>query len=190
MNQYINRITDFFIKDKEQLTSDALYKVRTLAKIILWMVAVCTLMVIPQLLGYFSEETPFFLVIFFVANLLLMKFTGRELLVSFSLIIGATLIVIYNINETGQIYSYNHKWLISILLLINFSSPKFNFPFLIFAIVFQFYSYATTSDTLQGIGTKEDYFFDNLAFLILPYPFLYFLDYTQKTIQHSKIQNR
>jgi len=188
MSQY-NDLTDFFIKDKEQLTSDALYKARTLVKIILWIWGVFTLMAIPQILGYFSEETTFYLVIFCPAILFLIKFTGNENLVSSLLIIGGTFATIYNINVTGQIYSYNHKWFITILLFVNFSMLKFTLPYLIFAIVFQIYSYFSTPDSLQGIVAKEEYFFDNLAFLFMSYIFLIILKKLYN-IQKSRIDDQ
>jgi len=189
MKQSIESLTDFFIKDKEQLPIDVLYKTRTLVRIVGWIWVVTFLMMILQLLGYFSEATTLFLVIFFSMNLLVMKFTGNKALVSFLLIVGGTLITAYNIYITGQIYSYNHKWFIALLLLVNFSLPKFTLPYLVFTLVFQCYSYAYTPADLQGVGTKEDYFFDSIAYLIISYIFLLVFKKLHR-IQKSRIDEQ
>jgi len=146
-------------------------------------------MVAMQMLGYFVEEAAFVLAIFCITNLMLLKFTGNVSLVGFVIAIGGTAITIYNIAGTGQIYSYNHKWFLILMLFIYFSSNRFTFSYLIFALAFQFYSYYSTTEAFNMLGTKEEYFYDNLAYLILSYIFL-LVFIRLHNIQNSKIDNQ
>jgi len=134
---------------------------------------VTSILLVLKMLGFFSEETTLHLFLACFFSLLFLKFFGQETIIGFFILIAGTVITTYNISITGHIFSFNHKWFLALILLVNIISSRFTFSYIIFSICFQFYSYSLTSISyMPGLGTKEDYMFDNIAYIVVAYIFL------------------
>ena len=180
-----NTITDYFIRNAGALPLEDLYKKRTLVSIALFAFLHSFGTTLLYLTGYFSEEASIIFLVLFSAILLLLKFIDNFYWVMWALIAGGTMAVVYNIGITGDIYSYNHKWFILIMLLVNFYEPRATIYFLFLSIGFQFYSYQITPAALQELGAKEDYLLDNILCFVFCFWILRFfiqLHEIQKTI--------
>lgn len=187
--QYLNRFTDFFLKDKEHLSAADLYKSKTLILITSWTWSLGVFLAFLQNFGYFTGEAVLALAVFSALFLLILKYTGNIAVIGILIAIAGTLIICYNINATGYIYSYNHKWFILILLVVNFYSNRFTFSYLVLIYILQCYFYFVTPDILQTIGSKEEHFIDNLVYFVLPYLILLIFRRMQ-AIQTSKIDDQ
>lgn len=170
----VNKIRDYFIHDASDLELKVLYKKRTLVSIALFAFIHSLITSVLHLLGYFSEEASLILFALFSTTLILMKFTRNIYWVMWCIIGGGTIAVIYNIGITGDIYSYNHKWFILIMLLVNFYMPRATAFFLVFVLGFEFYSYQVTVENIQMLGLKEDYLLDNILCFIFCFVILRF----------------
>ena len=168
------KFIDYFIHNKESLPLGELYRGRTLVLILLlgWLFTLVHTVLL--FLGHFSGESSDILLIIFSLNLILLKLTRRFSLVMWILIISGTASLVYNISISGDIYSYNHKWWIIIMVITNFYLPRYSILYLFVAVGFQIYFYSITPEQIQPYGSKEDYFFDNITALIFSYVTLRF----------------
>lgn len=184
------KITDYFIQDSGSMSLSALYRHRTLVVIVFlgWFLSFAYAVL--SFLGFLSDEASYFLFLLFSLNIALLRFTNLVPLVMWIIIAGGTAALIFNISITDYIYSYNHKWFIVIMILVNFYLPKYTLFYLLFACCFQVYSYQITPADLHGIvGPKEDYLFDNILALLFCYWLLrYFINLHQ--IQSSVIDEQ
>lgn len=179
----LNRLVDFFIKDSDTLDRDALYLSRTIFWLCSLMFGLASFVFILQLFGYFQGENSLLLMLLSCILILGLKYTKKLTAISHFMLIGMTIFLVFNINETGHIFSYNHKWFGALLMFTFFSIPKLSIPYLLFSIAFQFYSLSITDDSLFGESPKEEYLYDNIAFMIISYLGLVFfkkLDVFQK----------
>ena len=164
------KITDYFIHDRASMSLSELYRHRTLVVIVFlgWFLSLAYAGL--SYLGFLSDEASYLLFLLFSINIFLLKFTRLVPLVMWIIIAGGTATLIYNISITNNIYSYNHKWFIVIMILVNFYLPRYTLFYLLFAVGFQAYSYNLTPVDLQGLGgVKEDYLFDNILALLFCY---------------------
>jgi len=189
MKHFLNNFIDFFIKDKSSLSSEIIYQARTISLIFVITSFLSFVMMLLQLFGHFQGEVALPLTIFCVSILLLMKYYGNLKLVSYLFLLGGIIIIVLNINVTGQIYSYNQKWFLLILILSSFSAPKLTLPILIFSCFFQVYSYSSTSFVIQGIASKEEFLYDNISFFIICYLGIVIFN-KLKLIQQSRIDTQ
>lgn len=189
MKQLLNIITDFFILDKEQLPVVDLYKRRILVMIIgfTWLTALIVLNL--EKFGFYAEESNIPLFLFLSFCLLFLRYFGKNTWLGFAIFLGGLLITIYNVLETGYIYSYNQKWFVFLLLFVNFLLPRLVLPYLAFSLAAQVFFYWITPDSIVGIGGKEDYLIDNIAFIILSFFVLLFIKKVH-LLQKSKIDDQ
>lgn len=189
MQQSLNRFIDFFIKEKSLLAPEEIFQARTT----LWLIVISSIfsLIVPilQIFGYFEGESALILSVFCAILLIISKFQGNITLASYLFIIGCVAILIANIELTGGIYSYNHKWHIVLLLFSSFACPRLTFPLLIFQSLFLFYSYSTTHHQIEGIPNKVEHLFDIYVALFISY--LVLLVYKKiKSIQKTRIDNQ
>lgn len=183
------KISDFFISNAESLPLEDLYKKRTLVAIAFFAFLHSLGTTVLYLTGYFSEIASVIFFVLFSLILLALKVSDKFYGVMWALIAGGTMAVIYNIGITGDIYSYNHKWFILIMILVNFYEPRATIYLLVIAIGFQFYSYQITPDSVQALGAKGDYLLDNILCFVFCFWILRFFIQLHE-IQKSIIDNQ
>ncbi len=184
------RFIDFFIKDAQDLDIEWLFKRRVLVLMIQAGFVLAIIVSVLQMLGYFKGESILLLLVCGIM-LLISKYYGGDRILLF-LISFSTLYTLYiNIKNTGNSYSYNHKWYIMGILIVFLVRPKWLWIIFPVIVLFQIYFYIhTASDILlENIGTIDDHFIDNLIFLATFCVFIWIFD-LNNNLQNAKIRNQ
>ena len=189
IRHYINTIIGFFIKKEANFTSEELNQKRILIQILLTILFMNIVFFVFSLLGYFGNEFTFGLFLFATIGLALLKYSNSNLLISTFINGALTLTAIINVVETGYIYSYNNKWFIVLLLLVNMTAKKQTIIYLFLYLILQFVFYHYTTEDLSLISDKEEYLVDNFFAIILGYSFIQFFNRLEK-LQRTRIDNQ
>lgn len=170
-------VIDYFIKDKDRLSEDD-YAIKRLVVVVVFLLLIASLALsIFSLLGIADTENNV-LGIGVSAFILFLFFFNRENLVPYTLIIFIfSFVTIYNINKTGCIFSYNHKWLFLIILFVIFIKRKWFYYYMAFIILLQVYYFIISADSrMNPINpdiSKAQEFGDNIAFFLISFALLY-----------------
>ncbi len=141
------------------------------------------------MLGYFGDELTFELFLFAVVGLGLLKYSTSNLIISTFINGTLTLTATINVLETGYIYSYNNKWFIVLLLLINMTARKQTVVYLFLYLFLQFVFYHYTTEDLSLIADKKEYLVDNFFAIVLGYSFIQFFNRLEK-LQRTRIDKQ
>ena len=180
---------NFFINKKVEFTSEELNQKRILIQILLTILFMNIVFFGFELLGYFNNEFTSGLFIFAGIGLAIIKFSSSNLLISIFINATLSLTAIVNVCETGYIYSYNNKWFIVLLLLVNMTAKKQTAIYLFFYLFLQFIFYHYTTEDLSLIADKEEYLIDNFFAIILGYSFIQFFNRLER-LQRARIDNQ
>ena len=189
INHYINTIIGFFLKKEANFTNEELNQKRILIQILLTILFMNIVFFVFSLLGYFGNEFTVGLFLFATIGLALLKYSNSNLLISTFINGALTLTAIINVVETGYIYSYNNKWFIVLLLLVNMTAKKHTIIYLFLYLILQFVFYHYTTEDLSLISDKEEYLVDNFFAIILGYSFIQFFNRLEK-LQRTRIDNQ
>ena len=189
ISQFVEDIIDFFIYKKIEFTSNELNQKRILIQILLTILFMNIVFFGFELLGYFNNEFTLALFIFAGIGLVLIKFSSSNLLISTFINATLSLTAIVNVCETGYIYSYNNKWFIVILLLVNMTAKRQTVLYLFFYLFLQFVFYYYTTEDLSLIADKEEYLIDNFFAMVLGYSFIQFFNRLER-LQRARIDDQ
>ena len=189
ISQSIHTIIDFFVNKKIQFSSEELNQKRILIQILLTILFMNSVFFIFGMLGYFGDELTFELFLFAVVGLGLLKYSTSNLIISTFINGTLTLTATINVLETGYIYSYNNKWFIVLLLLINMTARKQTVVYLFLYLFLQFVFYHYTTEDLSLIADKKEYLVDNFFAIVLGYSFIQFFNRLEK-LQRTRIDKQ
>ncbi len=184
-------LLDYLIYERDLMPPEERFKKRSLALIFIVLNMVCLFMVILQQFGHYKEEDTFYLLAICLLAQIALKFRVTENLALSGMMIGGTAYAVINICNTGNIFSYNIKWLGVILILVNFALGKGTFAFTTFCVsllVFYYYCSDPAIDLLN-IGTDTDHFWDSMAYLLMMLCFLRIIRRYER-IQRNRIEEQ
>lgn len=186
---YINHLIGFFINNKTKLTREELNQKTILIQILLTILFMNIVFFSFELMGYFNNELTLGLFIFAGLGLTIIKFSSSNFLIGTYMSVTLSLTAIVNVCETGYIYSYNNKWFIVLLLLVNMASKNQTTLYLFFYLFLQFVFYHYTTEDLSLIADKEEYLVDNFFAIVLGYSFIQFFNRLE-ALQRGRIDKQ
>lgn len=169
--EFYNRVTNFFIKDNENLPSEKQYKNRSLVLSMVISTITIFMLVVLENLGFYEDSVVFPVLIMCVFSLILMKFSGKIETVIWINVIASTIFVIYDVFINGGVYSFHNKWFALILIFLYFTLTRFITAYTVFIIVVQIGIYYFVSPDLifEELGTRQGAFFSTLVYFIILY---------------------
>ncbi len=173
-DSYITRFLDSLIVNESDIPVEERFKLRSLVLLCLAINGLAFVLVSVQVLGHYKDESVFAMLSLGLIGQLLLKFSRNYDLTVVLFILSGTGIMLYNVTTTGDIYSYNHKWFVPIMLLVNATFSRWTLPYLLFAIAVQCYFWMVSPKWhAESIGTATDHLVDNIALLVLVFCFLW-----------------
>ena len=185
------RFIDSFIKNAENLGPEILFKKRILVLLLQVGIFLAMIVLLFQTFGFFEEEKTTALFVLCIIALLITKYTGEDGVVLSMIILSIFNTLYVNIQNTGNTYSYNHKWYILSIFMVFLMRPKWLVIVIPLNLLMQVFFYYQTGDNvlLKDVGTIEEHFIDNLIFIGAFCLFMWIFD-IHNNLQSSRINNQ
>jgi len=166
------KFLDFFIKDSHQLSEDEYYVKRLIVVIQLILIGFSLIFILFSQADVFKAEHNIVLLVICLTILFFYRRNNNDIIPILTIIVAGSIILIMNVLNTGEIYSYNNKWFTLILLLIAFVRPKWINFYLLFILGLQGYFFSISLDYPEcGMSSslKIEEFIDNIVYFLLAF---------------------
>ena len=170
-------IIDYFIKDKHELSEEELAINQLVVVVILLLLVVSAIFSFLSIFGLANTENNILAVLVCAFFLLLSSKVGYTRIPFSILIVIFTVVIIHNINITGDIFSYNHKWFFPIILFVVFTKRAWIPYYFGFVVIIQIYYYFISAESRMSPTnpdiSKAQEFGDNISFFLITFALLF-----------------